>query len=52
MFSPNGLRMASRYFLTRLTFGVPAKVSMKLEESGDHHCLVRTVIGRVVSLTA
>ena len=29
--------MASQYFRTRVTSGLPARVSVKLEERGDHY---------------
>ena len=52
MFSPKGRRMASLYFRTRVTPGLPARVSVKLEERGDHHRPARTVMGGVASLSA
>jgi hypothetical protein len=37
MLGPKGLRMALRYLCTRLVFGHPASVIVKLEDKGDHH---------------
>ena len=49
MFGPNGLRIASLYFKTVTTDGVPASVSVKLEERFDHHLPARMVISGLAS---
>jgi hypothetical protein len=49
MFSLKGHRIASRYFHTRVTPRLPARVSVKLEERGDHHRPARMVIGGAAS---
>lgn len=45
MLGPKGLSTASQYFQTISTVGRPARVSMKLDESGLHHRLERMVMG-------
>ena len=49
MFSPKGQRIASQYFHTRVIPGLPTRVSMKLEERGDHHHPAKMVMGGAAS---
>jgi hypothetical protein len=52
MLGPKGFRIASRYLRTRLVFGRPARVMVKLEDKGDHHRPANMDMGGDASPTA